>query len=77
MHDLTAEALVPFADGRRLLPRAPSKAKLDRWRRKGLVIRTGPKKGQRVRLEAIRVGGEPCTSAQAFRRFLDALAGRG
>ena len=61
------EDLVPFSEGKRRLPRSPSYERLYRWATLG-VVGFGRK---RVYLERVKVGSEPCTSVEAFKRFCD------
>ncbi|MHC4180896.1 MAG: hypothetical protein ACYSWU_25635 [Planctomycetota bacterium] len=63
--DIIHEAVVPFSDGKKLLPRAPSKSTLDRWARKGV---TAGSYG-RVTLEWCYAGSVRVTSMEAYLRF--------
>jgi hypothetical protein len=74
MLDLTAETPIPLEAACRLIPPARGAKRchlstLVRW------IHTGVRApdGQRVRLEAIRLGARWCTSREAIQRFAEAL----
>ncbi len=62
--DIKHETLIGFSEAKEL-PRHPSYHKLRRWAKCGLLHR-----GRRVKLEWVRVGSEPCTSIEAFERFI-------
>jgi hypothetical protein len=68
--DVLKETIVSLNSGRKLLPRAPSFRKLKRW------INVGVRSwnGKLVKLETIKIGGEPCTSLEAFDRFCQKLS---
>ena len=68
------ESLVPFRDALKHIPigrgRMVHAATLYRWRDKGVHIGKGR---PRVKLEAIRIGGEFYTSKEAVLRFLQQI----
>lgn len=65
--DVNVENLIGLWQGPASLPRGPSVAKLRRWSEFGIKGRSG----EQVFLETIRVGGETCTSVEAFQRFCE------
>jgi hypothetical protein len=74
MLDLTSETPIPLKDACRLVPPARSGKRthlstLLRWIQHGA---RGPS-GERVRLEAVRLGGRWLTSREALQRFAAAL----
>jgi hypothetical protein len=77
MLDLTAERLIPLADGAKIVPPARSGKRthfstLLRWVLKGAKAPDGTL----VKLEALRVGGRWMTSPQAIQHFALALTPR-
>jgi hypothetical protein len=67
---LITETLVPFDRARQVLPGKPTRNQLNNWRKRGIVywhdgIRTI------VRLETVKIGGHPCTTVEAFNRFIE------
>lgn len=69
MIDIHKEDLVNLADGR-LLPRRPSYNKLSRWANMGIL----GKSRRREYLETVKIGGECCTSQEAYIRFCAKLS---
>jgi hypothetical protein len=72
--DLAVETVFPLPEASRYLPKGRKGRPVHftcllRW---VLVGSRGPD-GQRVRLEAIRIGGRWCTSKEALQRFGEAL----
>lgn len=68
--DLGKEQIVGLSEASRSFPRKPSYHKLHRWAEFGVLA----KNGRQVFLETIKVGGEPCTSVEAFQRFCEQLS---
>ncbi len=64
--DIFKEDMVAFSEGRKL-PRSPTYKQLKNWSTIGVKGRSG----KRVYLEVAKVGGELCTSKQAYQRFCD------
>jgi Protein of unknown function (DUF1580) len=75
--DLASESpLIPLAQVPALLPPGPGGNPVHvstvwRWVRKGLPVPAG----ERVRLEAVRLGGRLVTSIPALQRFAERLTG--
>ncbi len=67
--DIHKEELFNLREAHFRLPRKPSRYKVARWAEYGIKDRTGKK----IRLETVKIGGEVCTSAEAFQRFCDAV----
>ncbi len=67
--DLKTETIIALSEGKRRLARAPGYHKLRRWVDCGIIGRAN----QRVFLEVIKIGGELCTSQEAFERFCNDL----
>jgi hypothetical protein len=67
--DIYKEELINITEAHKHLPREPARFKLAQWINDGLLARNG----KRVHLEAKKVGGELCTSKEAFARFCDSL----
>lgn len=70
MADIFDEELVPFRDGRRLLPGKPNKLALRNWAKRGIMSHTT---GKRIKLEFCYVGRTPHTSQEAYMRFMTAI----
>lgn len=68
--DIYSETLWNISEAHKHLPRKPSGLKLRKWIDDGLLSRAG----RRVQLECVKVGGELCTSREAFERFCRALS---
>jgi hypothetical protein len=72
--DLTTETPLPFAEACRLIPpgrggKRTHLSTLVRWVTRGAP---GPQ-GDRIRLEAVRIGGRWMTSREAIQRFAERL----
>jgi len=67
--DLKTETIIPLSQGKRHLVLKPSYHKLLRWANVGIISRGG----RRTFLEVIKIGGELCTSQEAFVRFCNEL----
>ena len=63
------ETVFGFREGKRWLPRNPSYRTLFNWWRLGLKSASG----RRVHLETAKVGGERCTSVEAYGRFMERI----
>jgi hypothetical protein len=74
MLDITAESTISLTQAARLLPpgrrgRPASLSCLLRW----VLVGARAPSGERVRLEAVRLGGRWLTSREALQRFAEAL----
>ena len=64
---IARETVVTFAEARRRLPTTPSYTTMQRWAYRGMRDR----QGRIVSLEWCRIGGSPCTSMEAFHRWVE------
>lgn len=67
--DIYSEEIFSITEAHRHLPRKPSRQKVKCWINEGRLARNG----KRIFLEVVKIGGELCTSKEAFRRFCDLL----
>ncbi len=66
------EPLLPAVEAvRRIIGRAPAISTIHRWALRGVLC-----DGERIQLEAYRIGGRLCASLAAVQRFIDATATR-
>ena len=69
--DLFREEPVPLRDGKKKLPGNPSSRRLAYWATEGIKVGS-----ERVFLEIVWIGGEKCTTREAFARFTRELTER-
>jgi hypothetical protein len=67
---------IPLASLRAQISNPPKYRRLHRWVWFGLLIKAGPRRGERVTLDHCFQGGTLVTSLKAYRRFLKAVNGK-
>ncbi len=65
MIDVKTEDVLTFFQASKQLATKPTYRQLYNWAHTGLLHH-----GTRIKLEWVKIGGQPCTSTEAFERFV-------